>query len=145
MLTWSPNRMDSTNQKRLPPDARADCDVFHTRLPWKVMVKLYKFSFFFHHGDIICHPASGYVTTKLHGTSTCGCNNNVIRQRYFHNACRRRMPATLIWPQQSIGGSCQSGNMTALLNSLLFAFRMSFLPKYRVKYYAYIVKWCSGV
>ena len=27
-----------------------------------------------HHGDTICHPKSGYVTTKLHGTSTCGCN-----------------------------------------------------------------------
>ena len=35
-----PKRMDSTNQKRLPLDARADCDVFHARLPWKVMVKL---------------------------------------------------------------------------------------------------------
>ena len=33
--------MNSTNQKRLPPDARADCDVFHARLPWKVMVKLW--------------------------------------------------------------------------------------------------------
>ena len=25
---------------------------------------------FCHHGDTICHPKSGYVTTKLHGTST---------------------------------------------------------------------------
>ena len=25
----------------------------------------------YHHGDTICHPTSGYVTTKLHGTSTC--------------------------------------------------------------------------
>ena len=23
---------------------------------------------FCHHGDTICHPKSGYVTTKLHGT-----------------------------------------------------------------------------
>ena len=29
-----------------------------------------------HHGDKICHPKSGFVTTKLHGTSTCRCNNN---------------------------------------------------------------------
>ena len=43
------------------------------------------------------------------------------------------------------GGSCQSGNMAALLNSLVFVFRISFLPKYRVKYYEYIVKWCSGI
>ena len=34
--------------------------------------------YFCHHGDTICHPKSGYVTTKLHGTSTCQCNNNVI-------------------------------------------------------------------
>ena len=33
---------------------------------------------FCHHGDTICHPKSGYVTTKLHGTSTCGWNNNAI-------------------------------------------------------------------
>ena len=26
---------------------------------------------FYHPGYIICHPKSGYVTTKLHGTSTC--------------------------------------------------------------------------
>ena len=25
---------------------------------------------FCHYGDPICHPRSGYVTTKLHGTST---------------------------------------------------------------------------
>ena len=26
----------------------------------------------------MCHPKSGYVTTKPHGTSTCLCNNNAI-------------------------------------------------------------------
>ena len=31
-----------------------------------------------HHGDTICHPKSGYVRTKLHGTSTCGYNNDAI-------------------------------------------------------------------
>ena len=31
-----------------------------------------------HHGDTICHPKSGNVTTKLHGTSACGYNNNAI-------------------------------------------------------------------
>ena len=30
------------------------------------------------HGDTICHLKSGYVTTKLHGRSTCGCNNNAM-------------------------------------------------------------------
>ena len=33
---------------------------------------------FCHYGDTICHPKSGYVTTKLHGMSTCQCNNNAI-------------------------------------------------------------------
>ena len=33
---------------------------------------------FCHHGDTICLPKSSYVTTKLHGTSTCGCNNYAI-------------------------------------------------------------------
>ena len=31
---------------------------------------------FCHNGDTLCHPKSGYVTNKLHGTCTCGCNNN---------------------------------------------------------------------
>ncbi len=39
----------------------------------------------------------------------------------------------------------QSSKMAALLNSLSFAFKYSFLPKYSVKYYDYIVKWCSGI
>ena len=35
--------------------------------------------------------------------------------------------------------------MAALLNSLTFAFTNAFLPKYPVKYYDYILKWCSGI
>ena len=35
--------------------------------------------------------------------------------------------------------------MAELLNSLFFVFNISFLPKYRVKYNNYIVKWCSGI
>ena len=38
--------MDSTNQKRLPVDARVFRDVFHARLPWQGMVKLYRGSIF---------------------------------------------------------------------------------------------------
>ena len=52
---------------------------------------------FCHHGDTICHPKSGDVTIKLHGTSTCRCNNNAIfSDSYFQVAYRLRMPATLI-------------------------------------------------
>ena len=73
----------------------------------------------------------------------CGCD--IFRLSYFHVSCRRRMPATLIWPRQSIDGSCKNSEMAALFNSLSFAFTNSFLSKYRVKYYDYIVKWCSGI
>ena len=102
---------------------------------------------FYHHGDTICHPKSGYVTTKLRGTSTCRRNNNAIfsDRAIFTFPTGARIPATLIWPLQSIAGGCQRSEMAALLNSLSFAFANSFLPKYRVKYYDYIVKWCSGV
>ena len=31
-----------------------------------------------HHVETIRHPNSSYVTTKLYGTSTCGCNNNTL-------------------------------------------------------------------
>ena len=34
---------------------------------------------FCHHWDTICHPKSGYVTTKLHGTSTCGFNSFTLK------------------------------------------------------------------
>ena len=33
--------------------------------------------------------------------------------------------------------------MATLLNSIYFVFKISFLPKYRVIYYDYTVKWCS--
>ena len=34
-----PKESGSTNQKRLPADARASRDVFHARLTWQGMVK----------------------------------------------------------------------------------------------------------
>ena len=34
---------------------------------------------FYHQGYTILHPKSGYVATKLPRTSTCGCNNNIMR------------------------------------------------------------------
>ena len=44
---------------------------------------------------------------------------------------------------KSLGSSCQSTEMATLLNSIYFVFNISFLPKYRVIYYEYTVKWCS--
>ena len=70
--------MGSTNQTRLPADACASRDVFHALLPWQGMVKLYKGSIFVITETQFGISKSGYVTIKLHGTSTCGCNNNAI-------------------------------------------------------------------
>ena len=64
---------------------------------------------------------------------------------YYDYIVKWCMSATLIWPRRSIGSSCQIGKMAALLNELFFVFNISFLPKYRVIYYDYIVKWCSGI
>ena len=55
------------------------------------------------------------------------------------------MPGKLACQRRSIGDLCQSGKMAALLNSFFFELKISFLPKHRVKYYDYIVKWCSGI
>ena len=56
------------------------------------------------------------------------------------------MLGMLAGQRPSLGDACQRGKMAALLNSLLFVFKMSLLPKYHVKYYDYIVvKWCSGI
>ena len=50
---------------------------------------------FYHHGDTLCHPKSGYVTTKLHGTSTCGCNNNAM----FSGGAIFTFPTVVVcWP-----------------------------------------------
>ena len=43
-----------------------------------VRVVTFSTQHFCHHGGTICHPKSSYVSTKLYGTSTCGCNNNAI-------------------------------------------------------------------
>ena len=92
---------------------------------------------FCHHGDTICHPKSGYVTTKLHGSSTCRCNNNAI----FSDIAIFKFPAIYVGPMPAtVICSCQTGKMAALLNSLFFVFKMLFLPKYRVIYYDYIAK-----
>ena len=99
------------------------------------------------HGDTVCNPKSGYVTNKLHGTSTCRCNNNAI----FSDRAIFKFPAVYVYagtvnlaaakPSQFMPNL----NDAALLNSLFFVFKISFLPKYRVIYYDYIVKWCSGI
>ena len=97
---------------------------------------------FYHHGDTICHPKSGYVTTKLHGKSTCRCHNNAIfSDSYFQVSRRLCMAATLIRPQRSLRSSCEIGKIAALLNSLFFVFKISFLPKYRANPGRFHLQW----
>ena len=62
-LTCSPKIADLTNEKRLAVYACANRDVV---------------AGFFHHVDTMCRTKSRYVTTKLNGMSTCGCNDNAI-------------------------------------------------------------------
>ena len=50
------------------------------------------------------------------------------------------MPRTLAWRWAVLDRAFQSGNMTILLTSILFVFEISFLPKYRVNYYDYIIR-----
>ena len=39
----------------------------------------------------------------------------------------------------------KENTMAILLTSLLCMFEILFLPKYRVNYYDYIIKWCFGI
>ena len=76
---------------------------------------------FCNHGDTICHPKSGYVTIKLHGTSTCRCNNNAI---FSERAFSSFLPSTYVaHVKRSLGSSRQTAKMAALLNSLLFVLK----------------------
>ena len=104
--------------------------------------------YFCHHGDTICHPKSckcnkTNCTEHLHAVlSTCRCNNNAI----FSDRAIFKFPEVNInlAAARSLGSSCQTGKMAALLNSLFFVFKIVFVPKYRVIHYDYIAKWCSG-
>ena len=55
------------------------------------------------------------------------------------------MPRTLAWRREGLDHACQSGNMAILFTSLLFVLEISFLPKYGVNYYDYIIKWYFGI
>ena len=69
--------------------------------------------------------------------------------RYFQKELFSSFVPSTYSGHAGLGGSCQSGKMAALLNSLFFVFKSLVLPKHRVNYYYYnniiIVKWCSGI
>ena len=57
------------------------CDVVHITTKWVSSLTLDcngVFAIKAYYLETIRHPNSSYVTTKLHGTSTRGCNNNTI-------------------------------------------------------------------
>ena len=132
-LTWSPKRVDSANQKRLPANARAQCDVFHARLSWQGMVKLNKSSIFvIDHRGTICHPKSSYVTTELYGTSTADATimrsfqtEQFSRFLLSSYADHVNLAAAKRWRWTCV--VVYFSEMAALLNSLSFAFTNSFL------------------
>ena len=101
--------------------------------------KLLQMPYSCHHVETIRHPNSSYVTTELYGTSTCGLNNNTK----FSKRAILTFLTVDVWA--GLGHVCQSGNMAILLTSLLSVFKISFLPKYRVNYYDYIIKWCFRI
>ena len=76
---------------------------------------------FYHHGDTICHPKSGYVTTKLHGTSTCRCNNNAI----FSDRAMFTFPASSYAGHVNLAGAkhCQfMQSLNGAINIIRFTF-----------------------
>ena len=98
---------------------------------------------FCHHGDTICHPPSRYVTTKnkerVHVHATI--------MRYFQ---AERFSRFL--PSSHDGHvNLAAGKHWVFMPNwkdvefIIFVFKISFLPKYRVKYYDYIVDLCSVI
>ena len=67
--------------------------------------------------------------------------------RYAKNVLRYAVIITLCgndYVMRRHNHACQSGNMAIVLTSILFVFEISILPKYRVHYYDYTIKWCFG-
>ena len=77
---------------------------------------------FCHHRDTICHPNSSYITTKLHGTSTCGCNNYTKLQITYHNILKRNIALS---KYESTRATCTFTNTQccqSTIRNLLFKF-----------------------
>ena len=118
--------------------------LFQAGLPWQGMTKLYKGSIFCHHGDTICHPKSGYLTTKLHGTSTCGCNNNAM---FSGRAISRFLPSSYVGhvnlAREKPSGlmlNCKYGSPVEIIVILVQYFFAASLP-YQILWYCKMVEW----
>ena len=83
----------------------------------------------------------------VYGTSTCGFNNNTIFQKdiflsFLPSTYAGHVSLATVRPWWCMP-KCQDGATVKLM--VFFVFKMSLLPNYCVKYYDYIVKWCSDI
>ena len=99
------------------------------------------------HVDTIFHPKSSYVTTKLYGLSTRGCNNNNIFQKeLFARFLQSTYAKHVGQAAAGLGDAFQSGKMATSLNSLFSVFKISLVPITIVlNSMIIIVKWCNAV
>ena len=105
-----PKESGFNQSETIASNAHAHLGVFQARLSLKVMVKLNK-------GSIIVITEthfgikSGYVTTKLHETSTYRCNNKAI----FSDRAIFKFPVVYITRR----GPCQHGLIIAMCGSMV--------------------------
>ena len=71
---------------------------------------------------------------------------HLSRKCYFYVSYRQRMHGTLAWtlvmlPKSPVGDTDE----LIIFRVHYFVSNILLLPKYRVKYYGYIVKWCGGM
>ena len=130
--------MDSTNQKRLAHYARTHCDVFQARLPMQGILKFYKGNIF------VITEIQFAIQSQV--TSTCA---STIMRSFQTELFSRFLPTAysdnVNLAAHGLGISCQITEMATLLNSISSELKNSFLPKYRVIYSDYTIKWCSGI
>ncbi len=102
---------------------------------------------FCHHGGTICHPKTSYVTTKLHGTSTCGCNNNAI----FSDRAIFTFPTVAVCrPRKTGRGKALAvgaklarwqRRWSHYVSSLQIRFRLSTVSNIMITVYCKVVQW----
>ena len=97
-----------------------------------------------HHVDTIFDPNSSYVTTILYGRSTCGCKlMRPFRKSYFHvptvDVCR----ALWLGSGHALVMHAKVARWRYRRIHYFSGIYFLFCLKYHVKYYDYIVKWCS--
>ncbi len=105
--------------------------------------ELIQTQYFCHHTDTICHPNSSYVTTKLHETSACRCNNNTIFQNELFS---RFLPSTYVaWQRRSLDDAAKVTRWRHRLIHNFLCLKSRFCVTTMSNINMIIVKWCSGI